>query len=168
MTITETDRLRLRVQTLEDAPFILALMADPDWVRYIGDRGVRDLEDARRYIESGAVAQQRAHGVSLWVAESKATGAPLGICGLVVRDGLEAPDLGFAFLPEHRGQGYASEAARAALEVARDAGMERVLAVVTPDNGPSRTLLEDLGFEEIRIARQDGGPVLILALESLR
>ncbi len=163
--VATTQRLRLRPQTIEDAPFVLALMTDPDWIRYIGDRGVYDLEGARRYIENGAVTQQREHGFSLYLVERRPDSEPVGLCGLIKRDGLEAPDLGFAFLPEHRGLGLARESATAVLEVAQAMSFERVLAIVSPDNGPSRALLEGLGFEEERIAEQDGNPVLVLGLE---
>ncbi|MGB3544212.1 GNAT family N-acetyltransferase [Rubrivirga sp.] len=163
--VTTTNRLRLRVQTIEDAPFLLSLMTDPDWIRHIGDRRVRTVEDVERYVLEGAIAQQAEHGCSLYLVERLSDGAPVGICGLVTRDGLEAPDLGYALTPQHRGRGYAREATRAALEVARDLGETRVLAVVTLDNGPSRTLLEDVGFREARIAQQDDGPVLVMGID---
>ena len=131
--VATTERLRLRVQTIEDAPFLLSLMTDPDWVRYVGDRGVRTVRDVERYVLEGAVAQQAEHGTSLYLVERREDLVPVGICGLVTREGLGASDLGYAFLPEHRGRGYARESARAVLEVARGLGKTRVLAVVTLD-----------------------------------
>ena len=145
-TILETDRLRLREFTAEDAPFILELVNEPDWLRFIGDRGIRDLDAARRYIAEGPRTMQARLGFSLWCVEARADGTPLGMCGLIKRDNLEHVDLGFAFLARYRGRGYAREAAAAVLAHARGLGLGRLAAITDPMNVRSIRLLEALGF----------------------
>lgn len=133
--------------TADDAPFILELLNDPDFLRYIGDRGVRTLEDAAAYIANGPLASYARHGFGLYLASLADTAVPIGIAGILRREGLDDPDIGFAFLPAHRGHGYALEAARAVMDHAtRDLGLGRVVAIVSPGNGASRRLLEALGF----------------------
>ena len=144
--IVETGRLRLRAFRDADAPMILELLNDPDWLRFIGDRKVRTLDDARGYLRKLHDTYAR-HGFGLYLVERRADGEPLGMCGLVKRDTLRDPDLGFAFLPRHRGVGYAEEAARAALaHAAKDLHLARLAAVATPENTRSASLLEKLGF----------------------
>lgn len=147
MKILETERLALRELTIEDAAFIFALVNDPAWLRYIGDRGVRTLEDAQRYIMNGPQASYAQHGFGLYLTEQKASGTPLGICGLLKRATLADVDLGFAFLPQFRGRGFAFEAAHATLTYAKDQhGLRRVVAITSPENERSITVLEKLGF----------------------
>lgn len=147
MTVVETPRLRLREMQAGDAPFILRLLNDDAFLRYIGDRGVRNEDDARRYIAEGPVASYARHGFGLYVVERRADGVALGICGLLRREALTDPDLGFALLREHRRAGYAREAAAATLAHAREAlGLARVVAIVAPANARSAALLESLGF----------------------
>jgi len=145
--VAQTERLVVRGFEPDDAPFVLALLNDPDWLRHIGDRGVRDLDGARAYLERVPIASYRARGYGLNCVASRTDGSPLGMCGLVVRESLPEPDLGFAFLPASRGQGYALEAARAVLAHARESlGIARIVAIVSQENPPSRRLLERLGF----------------------
>lgn len=147
MAIIETERLRLRLLEPADAPFILELLNEPGWLRFIGDRGVRDLEAARAYIANGPLAIQARHGFSLYCVTLKQDGTRIGMCGLLKRDTLEHADLGFAFLARFQGQGYAREAAAATLEHARrDFGLTRVAAIVDPANARSIHLLQRLGF----------------------
>ncbi len=143
----ETERLRLRRLSAADAGFVFRLVNDPDWLRYIGDRGVRTVEDAERYIANGPVAMYAQHGFGLLAVETREDPMPIGICGLLKRETLPDVDIGFAFLPEFRGRGYALEAARATLAWARF-GLElaRVIAITAPDNVRSRTLLEKIGL----------------------
>ena len=143
--IAQTERLVLRELTEADAPFVLRLVTDPDWLRHIGDRGVHTLDDARAYICNGPQAMIRDHGFGLWLVE--AGGVPVGLCGLLRRDGLDGVDLGYALLPEHRGAGIATEATRAVLAYARDTlGLARVAAYVSPSNDASVRVLTGLGF----------------------
>ena len=147
MQIVVTERLILRQLVLEDAAFILELVNDPDWLKYIGDRGVHNLEDACGYIRKGPMDMYARYGFGLWLVELKGEGTPIGLCGLIKRDALPEVDLGFAFLKRHRGRGYAREAAAATLAHAETAhGLKRVLAITSPGNVPSIALLEKLGF----------------------
>jgi RimJ/RimL family protein N-acetyltransferase len=154
-----TPRLVLRELIPADAPFILVLLNDPDFIRFIADRGVRSVDDATRYIEQGPRAMYARHGIGLMLVELREGGLPVGICGLLRREGLDDPDLGFAFLPEHRGKGYAAEAARAALAHGRgELGLGRILAITSLDNDASGRLLEKLGFRLEEIVTLPGDP----------
>lgn len=151
MDVLETARLRLRPLTPGDAAFIHELVNDPDWIRFIGDRNVRNLDDARAYIARTAAMYER-HGVGSLRVELKATGEALGICGLIRREGLDDVDIGFALLPRHRARGYAYEAAAACIAHGREAlGIKRIVAINSTDNAGSARVLEKLGlrFEKI-------------------
>jgi len=143
----ETGRLRLREFTANDAAFVLRLVNEPAFLRYIGDRGVRTLDDARRYIADGPAASHARHGHGLMLVVRKDDSLEVGMCGVLRRDTLPDPDIGFSFLPEHWSQGYALESARAVMHHARETlGLGRILAVTTVDNDPSIRLLGRLGF----------------------
>ena len=143
----ETERLRLREFDEGDAAFALALLNEPAFLENIGDRGVRTLADAERYIESGPRASYQRHGFGHYVVVLKATGVPIGICGLRTRAGLEHPDLGYALLHDYWGHGYALEAARAVLAHAiRELGLPCITAICSPGNKPSISVLARLHF----------------------
>ena len=166
MEVARTERLRLRWLDARDAPFVLELVNDPAWIRYIGDRNVRTLRDAERYIDDGPVAMYARTGFGLYLVESRRTGEPVGLCGLIKRDSLEDVDLGFALLPGHRGKGYALESAAAVMAYARAVvGLSRIVAILSRDNERSRRLLEKLGFEREREIRlhADGEPLELYA-----
>jgi ribosomal-protein-alanine N-acetyltransferase len=147
MTVIITPRLVLRELTADDAPFILELLNETEFVRFIGDKGVKNVADARDYIRKGPVDSYVRHGFGLYAACLR-DGSPLGICGLVKRDGLSDPDLGFAFLARYRSKGYALESARAVLQRGRNEfKLARILAITTPDNERSVALLQKAGFE---------------------
>jgi RimJ/RimL family protein N-acetyltransferase/protein tyrosine phosphatase (PTP) superfamily phosphohydrolase (DUF442 family) len=146
-TSFESRRLRLRQVTGNDAHFIRRLVNEPSWLKYIGDRGVHTLDDARRYIADGPQRSYAANGFGLYLVELKEDSEPLGMCGLLRRDTLPDVDIGFALVPEHWGRGYAYEAAAATLRFAREVlRLPRVVAITRPDNGPSNRLLERLGL----------------------
>lgn len=154
MLILQTERLNLRTVGLDDAPFYLGLLNEPSWIQNIGDRGVRTLEQARQAIADGPVAMQAQRGHSLYLVELKATGAPTGLCGLIKRDALVDVDIGYAFLPQYWGQGYAHEAALAVMQYARDTvGLTRLAAITSPENGSSNRLLRKLGFRFEKLTR---------------
>ena len=143
----ETSRLKLRWLELTDADFIYQLVNDPQWLRFIGDKQVADLDGARRYIEDGPRAMYRRFGFGLNRVALKDSDTAVGICGLLQRESLPQPDLGFAFLPGFRGQGYAREAADAILQHAYlILRQTRVAAIVNPDNHSSINLLNRLDF----------------------
>ena len=156
--ILETDRLRLRELTAEDAGFMLKLLNEPSFIRNIGDRGVRTLEEARSYMSSRIAASYEEHGFGLWLVEEHETGAAAGVCGLLKREWLDDVDLGYALLPEHWSKGYATEAASATVAYAREGlGLARVVAITDPDNQSSIRLLERIGFSYERMVSQTGG-----------
>ena len=158
LRVLETERLSLRWLGPDDAPFILQLVNEPAWLCYIGDKGVRTLEDAHSYIENGPVAMYRRLGFGLYLVELKESSASIGICGLIKRESLEQVDLGFALLSTFCGKGFAFEAARAVMEYGRRAfGISRLLAVTSQDNHVSARLLEKLGFRFERLARLEAG-----------
>jgi RimJ/RimL family protein N-acetyltransferase len=145
--ILETERLRLREFTLDDTSFIVALLNSPGWIEFIGDRHVRTVAQAAQYLENGPLKSYRQYGFGLWMVEKKEVRAPVGMCGIIKRDTLEHPDLGFAFLPEFHGHGYACEIARATLQHARTAlGFAVISAITLPGNTRSVRLLEKTGF----------------------
>lgn len=147
MKVLETDRLILRRLSPEDAGFILRLLNEPSWLRFIGDKGVRTVEDARNYILNGPVEMYSRLGFGLYLVELKGEGLPVGICGLIKRDSLEDVDIGFAFLPKYWGRGYAHEAASAVMEYGGSVlGLNRIVAVTSVDNDSSAKLLEKLGL----------------------
>lgn len=157
MIVLETDRLILRHQTIEDAAFILELLNDPSWIQYIGDRGVRTIDDARGYILKGALDMYARLGFGFYLTELKEGGIPIGICGLVKRDFLEAVDVGFAFLPKFWGKGYAFEAASAVMGYTQSVlGLKRIVAITSEDNHASSKLLEKLGLHFEGVIRYAG------------
>lgn len=164
MKVLETERLLLRRMSSDDAEFMLGLLNEPSWLRFIGDRGVRTLDDARAYILKGPVAMYDRHGFGLYVTELKAEGVPIGICGLVKRDFLDDVDVGFALLPRFWGQGYAYEAAAAVMEYGKSAlGLKRIVAITAQDNHSSIKLLEKLGLRFERLIPSPGeGPEIKL------
>ncbi len=140
-------RTRIRRVTVDDAPFIVELLNDPDFIRFIADRGVRDLQGATDYIRMRIQLSYDLNGYGLLLVEDAETREPMGLCGLVRREELDGPDLGYAFLPRYRGRGVAQEAAAAVAEWAAESlGVSRLYAVVDPENTRSVRLLEGLGF----------------------
>ena len=148
MTGLETERLFLRQFTVDDAQFILTLLNEPSFIRYIGDKKVRNVDDARQYILNVPVTSYERHGFGLCLVELKESNTPIGMCGLLKRDELADPDIGFAFLPDFWNKGFAFEASTAVLNDARERlRLERILAITSLDNEASIKLLERLGFK---------------------
>lgn len=146
MIVAETHRLVLRRLTADDAVFICRLLNEPSWLQSIGDRGVRTLADAATYIQGKMMAAYQSLGSGMYLVESKSDGTALGICGLVQRESLPDPDIGFAFVPEHWHKGYAREASSAVMVHAHELRFAQLLAIVAPANAASRKLVEKLGF----------------------
>jgi RimJ/RimL family protein N-acetyltransferase len=147
MILFETERLIIQQLTLADAPFILALLNSPSWKKYIGDRKVETIEDAEKYLLNGPIKNYSAIGFGLSLVKTKKENTSIGICGLIKRDTLKDIDIGFAFLPEFEGKGYAFESAAAVLANAKDSlKLNRVVAITVAYNYNSIKLLERLGM----------------------
>jgi len=146
-SVAETERLRLREFSREDAPFLLELFNTPEWIKFIGDRNVRTLDEARTYASSRLISSYHRFGFGLYKVELKDNSTPIGMCGLVRREALDDVDLGFAFLPQFTGMGYAQEAGTAIMELARKkVKSKRLVAITMVDNSHSINLLRKLGF----------------------
>ena len=129
-------------------------MNEPSWLRFIGNKGVRNLEDARAYILQGPVEMYSRLGFGLYLVELKEAGIPIGMCGLIKRDALEDVDIGFAFFPQYWGRGYAYEAASAVMAYgANQLGLKRIVAITSVDNDSSVKLLEKLGLRFERMVK---------------
>jgi [ribosomal protein S5]-alanine N-acetyltransferase len=153
VTVIRTRRLLLRQLELSDDGFILELLNEAAFLRFIGDKGVRSLSDAREYLLKGPIDSYSRHGFGLY-ATCLHDGTRVGICGLVKRDGLADVDVGFAFLARHRLRGYAVESAAAVLTHARQAlGIQRVVAITAPENLASIAVLERIGLKFERLIK---------------
>ena len=160
--VLTTARLSIRELHASDAAFMLALLNDPGWIENIGDRGVRTEADAARYIEERIAPSYAARGYGFYLVET--ADEPIGICGFVSRDGLPAPDLGFAYLAAHVGRGYGREAGEAMLRHGRDVlKLNEIIAFIRPGNAASAALLRRLGFVAagpIHVPGYTGGSLL--------
>lgn len=164
MIVLQTERLTLRPLDKGDAAFMLALLNDPEWLRLIGDRQVRTLDDAAHYIEDTIISSYQQHGFGFYGIAVNPSGELAGICGLVKRDWLDHIDLGYALLPAWRGQGIAREAALAMFHYARDTmQLPRLLATTRSYNQGSQKVLEYIGMQYERdIPHPDGSRMLML------
>ncbi|MEJ6001611.1 GNAT family N-acetyltransferase [Paucibacter soli] len=164
MEVLRTERLRLRWFTLDDAPQLLALLNEPGWISNISDPGVRDLAQARDWMQSRLLDHYWKLGHGFWALERLADGEFLGLCGVFKRDALEHPDVGYALLERHQGQGYAREAAAASLRYAHEVlGLDCVQAIIAPHNQASARVLLAIGMQEQgqrQVAGYDGGSLL--------
>lgn len=157
MNILNTDRLFLKQLTPGDAPFILDLLNEPAFHKYIGDKGIRKQKEALKYLEDGPIASYKNHGYGLYLVKETASDSPIGICGLKKREILNIPDLGYAFLNQFCGQGYATEAGRGVLEYAqKELNISRIAAITHPDNEQSIKVLIKLGFQFKKIVDLSG------------
>jgi RimJ/RimL family protein N-acetyltransferase len=166
----ETERLVLRRLSTGDAEFVLELLNEPSFLRYIGDKGVRNLDDARQYILSGPVASYERNGFGLYLVELKGSRIPIGISGLVKRETLPDADIGFAFLPAYWSQGYAAESAVAVMKYAQETlKLDRILAITSPDNDASAKLLCKIGlrFERMIKLSADGDEVKLFTFGAM-
>jgi RimJ/RimL family protein N-acetyltransferase len=154
MNVIESKRLTLRELELQDAEFILGLLNQDSFIRQIGDKGVRTLDDAREYILKGPIESYQRFAFGLYLTSLRHCGTPIGICGLVKRDGLDDVDVGFAILPQFWRQGYAAEAAAAVLDYGRRVlRLQRIVAITTPANHASIAVLERIGFRFERMIK---------------
>lgn len=145
--ILETERLIIREFIFDDSDFVIRLVNSPGWLTFIGDRNIKNTEQARQYMVQGPMASYKKNGFGFYVVLLKATQQQLGICGLIKRDTLLHTDLGFAFLPEFNGRGYAYEASSAIIHYSKNhIKLKKLIAIVMPENASSIKLLEKLGM----------------------
>lgn len=165
--ILHTARMRLRKFTPDDADFIIELLNAPGWLRFIGDRNVRSVSQAITYLKEGPMKSYNDHGFGLYLVERKDPVAAIGMCGLLKRDSLEHPDIGFAFLPQYTGNGYAVEAAQATLLYAKEQlKIPTVAAITKADNQKSIRLLENIGLKCVREMKLEGTDEALLLYQS--
>lgn len=159
--ILETERLRLRKFTLDDTKFIIELLNSPGWIEFIGDRNVKTEEQAIEYLKNGPLKSYKQNGFGLSLVETK-DDQPIGMCGILKRDTLENPDIGFAFLPEFTGKGYAYEIANATLSYAiNNLKISKISAITLPHNISSIKLLEKIGMKPVKSFLQNGEDLLL-------
>lgn len=155
MKIAETIRTIIRHLTVDDADFMLELLNQPSFIKYIGDRNVRTVEQARDYIETRFIASYKKNGYGLYLVKLKENNLPIGINGFVKRDTLPDADIGFAFLPQFCGQGYAFESSVGVMDYGKNIlGLKRVLAITTQDNESSGKLIEKVGLKFEKLIKQ--------------
>lgn len=168
MKVLETNRLVIRHLTLNDSDFIIELLNDPAFIKNIGDKKVRTVQDAHKYILDGPVTSYEKNGFGLYLVVLKESALPIGICGLIKRDILENVDVGFAFLPAFRGKGYAFESASAVVELGRSKfGLEKIVGVTVPGNTGSIAVLEKLGmrFEKMVKMNENEPEIRLYSIE---
>ncbi|WP_242083110.1 GNAT family N-acetyltransferase [Aestuariivivens sediminis] len=149
MIIVKTKRLHISKIVLKDAAFFLQLMNTPGFLKYIGDRNIKTIADAKAYLKSGLLKSYKVHGFGYYKLTLKEEpDRPIGIVGILKRDVLEHPDVGFALLPEYERLGYSYEASIEILKLAKDRfNLKKITAITNPDNDKSIKLLEKLGLK---------------------
>lgn len=168
VTVLKTDRLILRKFTTADAAFMLELLNEPSFITNIGDKGVKTVDEAVSYIQTGPMASYQRLGFGVYLVGLKDTGAAIGLCGLIKRDELPDVDVGFAFLPAYWSKGYASEAASAVVDFGkREFGLQKIVAIARPDNSGSIRVLEKLGlrFDRLIDVFHDGSELSLFVPE---
>ena len=161
--ILETERLRLREFTVDDTKFIIQLLNSRGWIQFIGDRNVRTEDEAAQYLQNGPLKSYQQNGFGLSLVETKEDRNAIGMCGIIKRDNMENPDIGFALLPAFYGKGYAVEIASATLSYAiHELGIPKVAAITLPGNIKSIKLLERIGFKFIKTINSDNNEELLL------
>jgi len=162
--ITETQRLKIRELTVNDAAFVLRLTNEPSFMANIGDKGIRNLDDAKEFILKGSWTNQKKPGYGQFLVQLKENNAAAGICGLLYRDTLDVTDIGFAFLPDYWGCGYAIESAKALMEYAHTKlGVDTIVGLTIKENVPSIKVLEKLGMKfkkMVKMSDDDPGTAL--------
>ncbi len=167
MIIASTERLHIRELSVSDSPFILELVNTPTWLKFIGDRGVKNLDDAKAYLKKGPLKSYDDNGFGLYWVGLRDSNLPIGMCGVIKRADFESPDIGFAFLPEYEGKGYGYESASAVLDYCKtEFHLKRILGITLEENTASIHLLEKLGlkFEKKFIYEKTKEELLLYAL----
>ena len=153
----KTERLILSEFTKIDAPFFYELANDPDFIKYIGDRNVNSISDAEKYIADNIIPSYTLHGFGFYIVRLKENGASIGMCGLIKRDWMDYVEIGFAFLTEYRGKGYAIESSIVTKKYAKEnIGISTLSAITDVNNEKSGNLLNRLGLEFSRLINYPG------------
>lgn len=148
MILTTTERLTVSKVTLADAPFFLELVNTPNFKKYIGDKKLSTIKGVEEYLKAGILKSYEDHGFSYYTLKLKDSDATIGIVGILKRDNLECPDIGFAMLPQYEGKGYGYESSMAMLEVAKaQFNIEKIAAITLEHNTNSINLITKLGLE---------------------
>lgn len=162
-----TERLFLRPTNIEDSSFIFELMNTPKWIKNIGDRNIQSPLDAENYIKEKMIPQLEKLGYSNYTVIRKDDHVKLGSCGLYNREGIEGVDIGFAFLPQYEGKGYAYESANKLMALAfSEFNIKKVSGITIEENTASRKLLEKLGLKFSKIIRLPDDDVDLLLYET--
>ena len=157
--ILETERLIISELSIEDAPFFYDLVNDPAWIQFIGNKDVNTISDAENYLSTKIIPSYKKNSFGFYLVSDKKQNLPIGISGLVDRDGLENVDVGYAFLPNFRGKGYAFEATKAILNFAKNTlHLDPIVAITNLDNAKSCQLLERLGLKFDKIIQLEDDP----------
>ncbi len=165
MIIVKTKRLVLKELADVDAPFIYQLMNTPKWLEFIGDRGIKNEVDATQYITTSIRTSYVQKGFGSYKICLKETNTPIGMCGLLQRDYLGFPDLGFSILPQYERKGYILEASQAVLTYAKNTlYMKTILAITKPENVASLGVLMKLGFKKYSTVQPGEAKELLLTL----
>ena len=148
MIVAETERLLLSKFTLDDAPFFLELVNTPNWIKYIGERNIKTVEQAEDAIKKGHLKSYATHGFGFYTLQLKSEqNNTIGTCGLIKRDTLDHADIGFAMLPKYEGKGFGFESSMAVLKLAKEQfELKKVLAITLPTNQNSIKLIEKIGL----------------------
>ena len=164
MTVIQTERLTLQKATFDDAEFIFQLLNDPTFIDNIVDKGIKTLDDAKNYIQQSLIDSYNTHGFGLYITRLKSDNTPIGLCGLLKREELEWPDVGYALLPEFVGFGYATEGAKASMEYGFKAlGMSKIVAITSINNAASIKVLEKVGLRREKVIEIYGGESLLFS-----
>ncbi|GAC16926.1 GNAT family N-acetyltransferase [Aliiglaciecola lipolytica] len=160
--VAQTERLNIRKVTTAEAFFILELVNDPDWIRHIGDRDIHNQADARRFIEDGPFVSYQKNGFGLYVFCDNRKNRPMGVCGMLQRTFLDAPDIGYAILPAYRRKGFTFEACQGVLQAdCQRLGLKKVHAIISKENTQSINLIERLGFTFTKVIQHQQTDTLL-------
>ncbi len=167
MIIAKTKRLIIRAFNAGDSEFILELVNTPSWLKYIGDRNISTVEDACHYLEKGPVKSYSMHGFGLYCVVLQEGSIPVGMCGLIKRETLDDVDIGFAFLPQYEGKGFATESTKAVLDVAKKINLKRIVAITLPENERSIRLLKsvNMNFEKMIQFPDDKKELMLFSID---
>ena len=170
MAVAETNRLIISKLTKKDAAFFLDLVNSPNWIKYIGDRNLKTVKDAKDYLKNGTIKSYNNYGFGFYKLQLKEEGLKsIGTCGLVKRDQLDDVDIGFAMLPEYEGRGFGYESSLAVLKLAKEKfNLKKIVAITLPTNHNSIKLLEKLGLTyEKRVKPFEDDEELLLFAKNL-